>query len=266
MPHKLSFFLVLFRNFGWLGNWLFLLIAFLECVPFVGSIFPGGTLISVGGFLAAQGYFNVWEIIIFSTGGALVGDYLGYSLGRWGRPSLESSGLIKPEMIKKGEEFFRKYGNKSVFWGRFLGPTRSIVPFTAGAAQMKQRTFLFWNILSGIGWALFNVGLGYFSGNIIAVILHRLSHRLGLTILILVIIGLIYWLIKKHGQRFSAYFRKESQLFMQRLLSGRWFSSLDTRYPLFSEFSQTDTVQEQLFALFLIALFLILVYILSLVL
>jgi undecaprenyl-diphosphatase len=265
MPHSLHFFFSILKDFGWLGNWLFSLIAFLECVPFVGAIFPGGTLISLGGFLAAQGYFKVGEIIIFAAGGAIIGDYCGYCLGRWGRPWLERTGLIKPELIQKSEKFFSKYGNKSVLWGRFLGPLRAIVPFTAGATKMKQRPFLFWNIISGIIWAFFNVGLGYFSGNIIAVLIRRWSHRLGLIILILIAAVLIYWLIKKHGQKFPVYFKQQSSIFTEKLLSGRWFTTLDEHYPLVAEFSRTDTVQEQLFGIFLIALVLIFIYILTLV-
>jgi hypothetical protein len=117
-----------------------------------------------------------------------------------------------------------------------------------------------------VAWAFFNVGLGYFSGNIIAVLIRRWSHKLGLVLLILIICALAYWLIKKHGQKFPRYFQNQSQLFMEKLLSGRWFASIDERYPLVAEFSQTDTVQEQLFGLFLIALTLVFIFILTLVL
>jgi hypothetical protein len=131
---------------------------------------------------------------------------------------------------------------------------------------MKQRSFLFWNIASGIAWALFHVGLGYFSGNIVAVLIRKWSHKLGWILLAVIIIALAYWLIKRQGRKFPLYFQTQSRLFMEKLLSGRWFTALDEKYPVVSEFSHANTVQEELFSLFLIALILIFLYVLALIL
>ncbi|MFA6995439.1 MAG: DedA family protein [Patescibacteria group bacterium] len=266
MKPGLNLFLSLFDHFGRLGNWLFLFIAMFECVPFIGAIFPGGTLISVGGFLAAQGYFNVQDIIIFALVGAVIGDYVSYLLGRWGRPWLEKNKIIRPELLHKGEAFFIKYGNKSIFWGRFIGPLRAVVPFVAGTSRLKQGPFLFWSTASSIIWAGFTVGLGYFSGNIIAVVIRRWSHRLGLILIILIAIGLLYWLIRKHGQSFWLDFKKHSHVFTEKLLSGRWYAVLDEHYPVISELEWTHAKEEKIYGLFLAIVVLIFLYILVLVL
>lgn len=266
MESGFNFFLSIVKNFGWLGNWLFLFIAMVECIPFIGVIFPGGTLIYIAGFLAAQGYFAVWKVIIFATIGAIIGDYLGYSLGRWGRPWLEKRRIIKPKLLHKGEKFFTKYGNKSIFWGRFIGPTRAVVPFIAGTARMKQKSFILWSIAGSIVWSSFNAGLGYFSGNIIAIIVRKWSHKLGGALLILIIIALLYWLIRKHGQNFWLSFKKHSQLFTAKLLAGRWYTILDQRYPVISELTQTHQEEERVFGFFLAIIILIFLYILALVL
>lgn len=266
MRHSFLFFLSVLKNFGWLGSWLFLLIALTECIPFVGMIFPGGTLVSVGGFLAAQGYFNIWSIVVFATIGAIIGDYLGYLLGRWGRPWLEKKGFIKADWIRRGEDFFQKYGNTSVLWGRFIGPLRAVVPFTAGAARMKQRAFIPWNIAGAVGWAFFNAGLGYFSGNIISVVIRRWSHRLGWVLLLLIALGLLYWLIRKHGQSLWLNFKKQSQLFTEKLLAGRWYAILDERYPVISELTRTHAEEEKIYGYFLIVVVLLFLYVLALML
>jgi len=266
MEQKISFFVFIFAKFGWLGNWLFLFIALAECIPFVGSFFPGGTLIFIASFLAAHGYLKVQDIFIFATLGAIIGDYAGYLLGRWGRPWLEKKRIFKPELIVKGEDFFRKYGNPSIFWGRFFGPLRSVIPFTAGATGMKQSNFLLWNILGALGWAAFNIGLGYFSGNIIAILLRKWSRRLGLVVALGAVLLLIYWLVKKHGQSAWQYFKLQSNCFANWLLRNNWFNRLDDNYPVVSEFFTDKKSQDKIFGLVLGLISLITLYLLTIIL
>ena len=266
MNHKIAYFLTILAKFGWLGNWLFLFIALTECIPFIGSIFPGGTLIFIAGFLAAQGYFHVGDVIIFAALGALIGDYSGYALGRWGGNWVRSKKIIKEEWIIKGENFFNKYGASSIFWGRFIGATRAIVPFIAGSTRMKPRVFFSWNLFGAIGWALAHVLLGYFSGNIITVVIHKWSHRLSLIVLIAAIIFILYWIIRKNHQNIWLYYVKTSQQFSKKLSSYAWYNKITGVYPVTGEFFQTQISQEKIFGGFLSAVFLIILYILVFVL
>lgn len=263
MNAQTSFFFIILAKLGWLGNWLFLLIALTECVPIVGGFFPGGTLISIASFFAAQGYFDVKDIIIFAVIGAVIGDYTGYSLGRWGSGWLQQKKLLRPELIAKGENFFKKYGPMSIFWGRFIGATRAIIPFVAGSSKMSARRFLFWNTISAIGWALYNVGIGYFAGNIISLVIKKWSHKLGLIIATAIVLFLIYWLVKKHGQNIGKYFKLQSNRFTAWLISNRWFSRVDNRYPVISEFFETKVGQERIFGGLLLIILLLILYILT---
>lgn len=266
MNLQTSIFLSLIAKFGWLGNGFFFFIALIECVPIFGGFFPGGTLISIAAFFAAQGYFNVWDIIIFATLGAIVGDYSGYTLGRFGSDWLIRKKIIKPDFLNKGEVFFKKYGPASIFWGRFLGATRAVVPFIAGSSKMKQRSFLFWNVISAIAWAIYNTALGYFAGNIIATVIKKWSHKLGLILLFIILALLLFWLIKKHGQNLKEFFKKQSTIFTEKLLTSCWFNSLGNRYPVVREFFETKITQIKIFGGTIGLVILLLLYILTLIL
>ncbi len=263
MDNNPSFIFTIIGRLSWLGNWLFLFIALIECFPFIGAFFPGGTLVSIGGFLAAQGYFKIEEIIIFATIGAVIGDYLSFSLGRWGAPWLSSKKLIKDETLAKGEIFFEKYGAKSILWGRFFGATRAVVPFIAGASKMKQKTFLIWNLSGAVVWAVSSALLGYFSGNILITIIKKWSHKLGFLLLLALASWLIYWLVKNHGQNIWQYFKRQSQLFTSKVTSSRLVRKLNKDKIVASELSQKITSQEWFFGIFLWVIALVIIYVLT---
>ncbi len=266
MP-DINYLLHLLSKFSWLGNWLFFILAFIESAPIIGVLIPGATLISIGGFIAYQGYLNVTDIIIFSALGAIVGDFFSYSLGRWGGQWIKDKKIINQRIIRQGEKFFQHYGNKSVFWGRFFGPIRAIIPFIAGLAKMKQKSFISWNILSGILWAILNVSLGYFSGNLIITILKKWSNKLNLVLGIIIILILFLWLIKKHQRSLISYFRFSSQRFLELLKSYHFFQKLTTRYSVINDFlKEKPTLIEKLFGSILILLSFTFVYSLIMVL
>ena len=270
MEHNLNFFLSLLSRFNWLGNWLFLFISLAECIPFIGAVFPGGTLIYLAGIFAAQGYFKVTDVIIFATLGAIIGDYSGYALGRWGGKWLSDKNIIKAKYMDKGHDFFDKYGAKSVFWGRFIGATRAFVPFTAGTAKMKNGTFFLWNIAGAIFWAIVHVMLGYFSGNIITEIIRRWSRRLSLVIYLLLIGAAVYfiftWIIKKRNVHPITGFKQKTEIISNLVLEEKWFKKVDDKYPVAEEFLINSKVRNALFTWILAFIVLALMYFLILVL
>jgi membrane protein DedA with SNARE-associated domain len=254
-------------QFAWLGDWLFFILAFIESAPFVGVFVPGATFVSVGGFLASQGLLNAWHIIIFATLGAIIGDFFSYSLGRWGGTWIKNKKIFNQGMLDQGEDFFRRHGNKSIFWGRFFGPIRAIIPFIAGLSRMKRGPFIFWNILSAIGWAVLNVLLGYFSGTLVVAIFRKWSSGLTLILVSVVIIATLYWLIKKRGQSLVASFKTSSHNFTESLHMKNWFKKLITRHSFITDFfNARKHAEEKLFGSVLIFSFLIVIYILILVL
>lgn len=266
MDKQIAYLLSTLIRFDYLGSWLFLIIAFIECIPLLGSIFPGGTLIFIGGALAAQGDFNVAGLVIFAAIGAMLGDYSSYMLGRWGRKWIREKKIIKDETILKSELFFYKYGAPGIFWARITGSTWATMPFISGSLHIKQKTFLFWNCSGAIVWSLTRVLFGYFSGNIIAVIIRKWTHRLGAIILIALLIFILYWLIKKHHENIWRWYVTASVNFTKKLFSFTWFKKITARYPILDEFFKIKTSQEKILGGFICLVILSILYILVLVL
>lgn len=154
-----------------LGQWGYLIIfvgAMLESAAFLGLIIPGESLVLVAGFLAAQGSLDLDLLIIAVAFGATIGDSIGYEMGRqMGRPTLVRYGRrfgVNEVLIQSADAFFARHGSKAVFFSRFVGFARALVPFFAGSSHMPYRVFLPYNILGAVLWASAIALLGYFLG------------------------------------------------------------------------------------------------------
>ena len=122
-----------------LGHWGYLLIflgATLEAAAFLGLLVPGETLVVCSGFLAARGLLDVGDLIVVVAAGAILGDSIGYELGRrLGRPWLVHSCRwvgLRAAHLERVDAFFARHGGKTVFLGRFVGFARALAPFIAG--------------------------------------------------------------------------------------------------------------------------------------
>lgn len=151
---------------GWAYGLLIGVIAFFESLPAVGLILPGSTLILFSGFLALHGKGSIGLIMGVAAVGAILGDIASYAVGaRLGSPLLQTGFLRRRiGMVRKAELFFAAHGGKSVFFARFAGPVRGLVPFIAGCAQMRPGPFVLYALVSGILWGLAYPGLGYLAG------------------------------------------------------------------------------------------------------
>jgi membrane protein DedA with SNARE-associated domain/membrane-associated phospholipid phosphatase len=154
-----------------LGDWGYLIIflgATLEASAFLGLIVPGESLVVVAGFLASHGVFEVGDLIFLVAAGAILGDSIGYELGRrLGRRWLIHHGHrvgLRPTHLERVDAFFERHGGKTVLLGRFIGVLRALAPFVAGSAHMRYRQFLPYNVAGGILWSISFVLLGYFAG------------------------------------------------------------------------------------------------------
>ncbi len=130
---------------------------------------PGETSLIAAALLASQGRLEIGLVIAIAAAGAIVGDNLGYLIGRkGGRWLLERPGRFQRqrlEVLATGEPFFERHGPKAVFFGRFLLGLRVWASWLAGATRMHWRLFAFWNALGGICWAT-GVGLlAYYLGH-----------------------------------------------------------------------------------------------------
>jgi membrane protein DedA with SNARE-associated domain len=149
-----------------------------------GVPIPGETALVAAAVLASQGKLHIELVILLAAAGAIVGDNIGYLIGRkGGRWLLERPGAFqrqRQEVLRIGEPFFEAHGPKAVFFGRFVLGLRVWASWLAGATRMRWRSFALWNALGGIAWA-----------SAVGVIAYLLGHSAGNAIEAFGIYGLI---------------------------------------------------------------------------
>ena len=134
-----------------------------------GIPFPGETMLLLASFYAGvDQHLQIPIVIACAALGAIMGDNIGYLIGRTGgRALVQRFGryiFLKPEHLDRAEKFFARHGDKTVFFGRFISVLRAWSAFLAGVNHMPWRTFLFYNAAGGIVWAIVYGLLGYFAG------------------------------------------------------------------------------------------------------
>src|SRR3989344_2857346 len=157
----------LIKTAGYLGLFG---IVFAESGLLIGFFLPGDSLLFTAGFLASQGYLNIWILAVLTFLGAILGDNFGYMMGKKFGPRVfrkEDSFLFNRDHMERARIFYEKYGGKTIVLARFLPVIRTFVPILAGVGNMKYKNFVFFNILGGFLWAVGMTWLGYFLGNII---------------------------------------------------------------------------------------------------
>jgi membrane protein DedA with SNARE-associated domain len=133
-----------------------------------GALVPGETAVIVAGALAAEGQLSLPLVIAVAAAAAIIGDNIGYQLGRRGlRRLIDRPGRFaarRRALLARGEEFFARHGSPAVFVARWLPGLRVVTSWLAGADRMPWRRFLVWNALGGIAWASTIAGLAYVLG------------------------------------------------------------------------------------------------------
>ncbi|MGF7233682.1 MAG: DedA family protein [Frankia sp.] len=146
---------------------LVFLIPALEASAFVGVVFPGEVAVLVGGVAASNGKVPLAAVIVAACVGAVLGDQLGYIVGReWGVQILSRlpDRLLDAERLDRTQQFVRRAGAKGVVIGRWTAALRAFIPGLAGMSRMHYLRFLIANVIGGVGWATACVMLGYVAG------------------------------------------------------------------------------------------------------
>lgn len=129
---------------------------------------PGETALIAGAVFASQGKLSLPAVIATAAAAAIIGDNIGYQIGRrGGRWLLERPGYFhrqRLQVLATGEPFFERHGPKAVFFGRFILGLRTWASWLAGATKMHWRVFALWNALGGICWATAIGVAAYFVG------------------------------------------------------------------------------------------------------
>lgn len=147
-----------------------LLIVFAESGLF--AFLPGDSLLFTAGLFVAQGEYisqPLWLVCTLIVLAAVIGDQVGYMIGKFFGPKLFSrpnSKLFKQENLEKAHEFMEKYGPKAIVLARFVPIVRTFAPIVAGAGRMKYRTFLTYNVIGGVAWGTGVTLAGYWLGQI----------------------------------------------------------------------------------------------------
>jgi membrane-associated protein len=165
---------------------------------------PGETALITAGILAHHGQFQIWLVIAVAATAAILGDNLGYLIGRTGgRKLLERPGLLerhRREVLNRGEPFFAKHGSKAVFLGRWVAGLRIAAAWLAGINRMPWPIFALWNALGGIAWAT-SVGLAaYYLGAVV----ERIFKYVGVGGIAVVLLGVAGWFAWRHFHKSDA--------------------------------------------------------------
>jgi len=148
----------------WGGYGVLFAIVFAETGLLVGFLLPGDSLLITAGLLAANGTLNIWWLNGLLIVAAVVGDSVGYAIGRRLGPRLftrQKSLLFNPAHVERTRRFYEKYGAKTIVIARFVPIVRTFAPVLAGVGGMEYRRFIFYNVAGGVGWVVSMTWVGY---------------------------------------------------------------------------------------------------------
>lgn len=156
-----------------MGPWIYLilfLIIFAETGLVVTPILPGDSLLFAIGALAATpgNVMSYWLLLILLIIAAILGDSSNYWIGEHFAGRFfknQNSRFLNPKHLKKTEDFYKKYGGKTIILARFAPIVRTYAPFVAGMSKMDYKKFMSFNVIGGIAWVFVFLTLGYFFGN-----------------------------------------------------------------------------------------------------
>ncbi len=210
----------------------YLVVFFGVMLESTGVPLPGETMLIAAGVLAQRGHLDVGDAIVFGILGAVVGDQIGYWVGReGGRPFVLRWGryvLITPERLGRAEAFFARHGGKAVFLARFFSGLRVFGALVAGISRMHWRIFIFYNALGGALWATAAVSAGYLLGGSLGVVERwtgRASALLGGLLILGAALYLAYRWVVAHPELLGRLFERlggERVRAFLRSPAGRW--------------------------------------------
>ncbi len=164
---------------------------------------PGETALVLAAVLASQGKLQIWLVIPIGIASAIIGDNVGFLLGRrFGRDVLVSTGPFhrrRARLVAMGDRFFARHGAKAVFIGRWIAWVRFATAWLAGINGMRFATFFAWNALGGVTWGLTYGLLGYYGGEAIISVLSTIG--IAAAVLIVLVLVAIVVAVKLRERR-----------------------------------------------------------------
>lgn len=190
-------FVKIIESVGYLGIFA---IVFAESGLLIGAFLPGDSLLFTAGFLASQGFFDIWLLAPMTFIAAILGDSVGYTFGHKVGKKLfqkEESVFFHKKHLLRAQKFYEKHGGKTITIARFLPIVRTFAPIVAGMGDMQYKKFLFYNVIGAFLWAVFIPVAGYYLGSIIPGVDKYLLPILGVIIILSILPSVIH-LIKEN--------------------------------------------------------------------
>lgn len=176
------------------------LIVFAEDALFVGFVLPGETAAILGGVAAKLGHVPLWAVLVTVIAAAIVGDSLGYEIGRHFGPRVLRLHLLdkRRQRLDDARDFLARRGGSAVFLGRWVAFFRAVMPALAGTARMPYPRFLIFNAAGGAAWGTVVVLVGYAAGASYSTVEKTLGRGTALAVLAIVVVAALVWHIRKH--------------------------------------------------------------------
>jgi membrane-associated protein len=174
----------------WGGYAILTVIVFTETGLLVGFFLPGDSLLVTAGLVAATGALNIWWLNALLSVAAVVGDSVGYAIGRRLGPALftrEKSRLFNPKHVERTRRFYERHGAKTIVIARFVPIVRTFAPVVAGVGGMRYRRFLTYNVVGGVGWVVSMTWAGYLLGRTIP----NIDRHIHIVVIIVIVLSLI---------------------------------------------------------------------------
>jgi membrane-associated protein len=176
------------------------LLVFAEDALFVGFVLPGETAAVLGGVIASQGRVHLWLIIVLVVAAAIIGDTVGYEIGRHLGPRILAARILdkRRHRLNDAQALLRRRGGPAVFLGRFVAFFRAVMPALAGTSRMRYRRFVAFNAAGGLVWGTGFVTLGFLTGNSYKAVEKSVGRVAALVVLAVLIAAIIIWRIRAH--------------------------------------------------------------------
>ena len=155
----------LIDTFGTLGIFA---IVFAESGLLIGFFLPGDSLLFTAGLLASRGFSNIVLLMVGCAAAAIIGDQVGYFIGRRAGPALfrrPESRFFHQRNVERARTYFEVHGSKTIILARFVPIVRTFAPMVAGVGQMDYRRFVTFNVIGGLLWGAGVTLLGYLLGS-----------------------------------------------------------------------------------------------------
>jgi membrane protein DedA with SNARE-associated domain len=174
-------------------------------VEALGIPIPGETGLILAAGLAAAGKLQIWLVIVIAVAAAIVGDNIGYAIGRkLGREVLEAPGPFekhRQRLIKFGDQFFDRWGSRAVFFGRWVSIARVVVAWMAGINEMSFPRFFSWNALGGITWATTVALVVYYGGQEAKNVITKIGVYGAIALGVVLVVGFVFMKVRERRRR-----------------------------------------------------------------